>query len=90
MKIKKTLQGDQEIHILVNEQGIECTCPYKPAIPIQTQFGQNSLIELPCTSKCALFYADNMNFYCNSGKNNQNISISEIIDQTKTIKLTDL
>jgi hypothetical protein len=90
MKIKKIQEGGKEILILTNNEGLELTCPFKPAIPVQTQFGQNSLIELPCTNKCALFSLIDNNFQCNAGKNNQNSIIIPEIDTLNKLKITDL
>jgi hypothetical protein len=59
MTIKHTLRTspDGKIHTLQNN-GIDCTCPFKSSFPMPDKLGQTVFVGQPCNSNCPHFNID--------------------------------
>jgi hypothetical protein len=59
MTIKHTLKTspDGKIHTLQNN-GMDCTCPFKSSFPMPDKLGQPVFVGQPCNSNCPHFHID--------------------------------
>ena len=71
-KIQKEVFGEQ-----LMKNGNPTICPYTPALPATTNFGQQTIARFPCMSSCVHFNRDGNQVTISCGSKDLIISLDE-------------